>query len=82
MPDRRLTLTEKIQNIWPMILTIVSLIAFATTIKNKVDANEVRGIATEQRSNALESRVASLETAVTMIHHDTDRLVNELLDKK
>ncbi len=62
------TLSKKISNLWPMIVALISVIAMATTIKNKVDDHE--------------TRLQRLEGSMVTIQSDTDRLVSELLDKK
>ena len=62
------TLTGKISTLWPMFVALVSVIVMATTMKNKLDEHE--------------ARISRLENSMYSIQVGTDRLVNELLDKK
>lgn len=59
---------SKLMNLWPLIVALVSMIAMATTIKNRVDDHE--------------ARIGRLENSMDSIKTNTDRLVDELLDKK
>jgi hypothetical protein len=53
---------------WPLFVALISIITMATTIKNKVDDHEVR--------------ISRMETGMAAIQSNTDRLVDELLEKK
>lgn len=55
-------------SLWPLILAFISVVAMATTVKNKVDDHE--------------ARITKLENALISVGNDTNRLVDELLDKK
>lgn len=76
------TLSNKILKFWPILFAIATFIAAVTTVENKMTEIETRGLSNESRGIATDLQVASLKTAVSMIKDDTDRLVNELLDKK
>jgi hypothetical protein len=59
---------HKLINLWPLIIALISVIAMATTVKNKVDDHE--------------NRISKLERSMERVADNTDRLVTELLDKK
>lgn len=69
------SLMTKALSLLPLIITLVTVIAYAVTIKDKVDSQ----ISTSQDH---ESRIRNLENAMGDIKADTGRLVQELLDKK
>lgn len=62
------TFTGKLERLWPMIVAIISVVVMATTVKNKVDDHE--------------TRLQRLENAMGTIQANTNRLVDELLEKK
>jgi len=58
---------RKIVDLWPVILAVVTLIYGAAMIQGKVADHEVR--------------ITKLETGMGAIQSDTDRLVEELINK-
>ena len=68
--NRRLddSVWKTILKLWPLIVAFISVVAMATTIKNTVDVHEMR--------------ISKLEDAMVRVSDNTDRLVDELLDKK
>lgn len=61
------TFTKKISMVLPLVIALVSVIAMATTIKNKVDDHE--------------SRISRLESSLDRIALNTDKLV-EILEEQ
>ncbi len=62
------TLTGKIAKLWPMLVALISVIAMATTLKNKVDNHE--------------DRIIRLESSLDRIASNTDKMVDILQGNK
>lgn len=61
-------LISKLVALWPVFVTVGGIIAMIATVKTKVEDHEVR--------------INHLESSMSVIQSNTNRLVDELLDKK
>ncbi len=68
--------------IFALISTLVSLVYTATTVKNRSEAQQAELADHENRLKDHETRIIRVEDAISATKSNTDRLVDELLDKK